>query len=179
MPNARLARLQVARWARGVKALGFDGIHWDTLGRIAGNAAREQAGIHAFLETAHGLLARQGLRQTMNFVDLAWWDRRVVRRYCEFPYAEVWSPQSERRYYAEMAHPDMAGVRGVMAMYASVAVPDGWTAAEVVCARHREARRHGLFYIAVGDGARRMHNEYWPHTVPLTPAEAACLRVSH
>jgi hypothetical protein len=174
--NAAWAQLMVSRWAGTVKELGFDGIHWDTLGHIAGDYGAETAGIHAFIRTTRGLLQPYGLRQTMNLVDLAWWDRAVVRESLEFPYVEVWSDATAHRYYAEMDQPDMAGVRGVIAMYASVAVPAGWSASEVICARHQEAERHHLVYLAVGDGARRMKSEYWPETVPLTVAESACLR---
>ncbi|MCG3150226.1 MAG: hypothetical protein PCFJNLEI_03707 [Verrucomicrobiae bacterium] len=175
--NAAWAKHMVSRWARRVKQLGFDGIHWDTLGKIAGDYGAETAGIHAFLKTARPLLARHGLRQTMNLVDMAWWDRAIVREQLEFPYVESWSDATTKRYYAEMDHSEMAGTRGVLAMYATVAVPAGQTAAEVICARHAEAQRHNLVYLIVGDGARRMKTEYWPDTVPLNEAENACLQV--
>jgi hypothetical protein len=175
-PNAAWAVHMVERWAQPVKKLGFDGIHWDTLGRLAGDYAKEAAGMHAFLETAHSLLQHLGLRQTMNMVDLAWWNRDIIRSHLEFPYAETWSTNTLQRYYAEMDQADMAGIRGVVAMYPSVAVPLGATATDVICARWNEARRHHLVYLIVGDGARRMKNEYWPGTVPLTAAESACLQ---
>jgi hypothetical protein len=174
--NAAWAGHMVDRWAHPVKELGFDGIHWDTLGRIAGDYGKETVGIHDFIRTAHGLLQGQGLRQTMNLVDLAWWDRAVVRKYLEFPYVETWSVGTANRYYAEMDKPDMAGIRGVFAMYPSVSVPPGWTETDVIRARRNEARKHRLAYLVVGDGARRMKGQYWPETVPLTAAESACLR---
>lgn len=177
--NAAWARHQVGRWAPAVKQLGFDGIHWDTLGRIAGDYAKEMAGMHAFLRTAHELLAGQGLRQTMNMVDLAWWDRRIVRTYLTFPYAETWSPEVANRYFAEMDHPDMAGLRGVFAMYPSVCVPKGWTETDVIRARYTEAAKHHLAYLIVGDGPRHMRNEYWPDTVPLSPDEDALLKINN
>jgi hypothetical protein len=174
--NAAWAVHMIDRWGGPIKQLGYDGIHWDTLGRIAGDYGAETAGIHAFIRTAEGLLQGQGLRQTMNMVDLAWWDRAVVRKHLEFPYAEVWSPDTANRYYAEMDQPDMAGIRGVFAMYPSVSVPAGWTETDVIRARRSEGRKHHLVYLVVGDGARRMKNEYWPETVPLTAAESACMR---
>jgi hypothetical protein len=177
-PNAAWAAHMVEHWAGPVKVLGFDGIHWDTLGRLAGDYASETAGIHAFLQTAHAQLQRLGLRQTMNMVDLAWWDRDVVRSHLEFPYAETWSTNTLQRYFAEMDQADMAGIRGVVALYPTVAVPPGATATDVICSRWNEARRHQLVYLIVGDGARRMKNEYWPGTVPLTAAESACLQGS-
>ena len=174
--NAAWARHMAERWATPVQQLGFDGIHWDTLGRLAGDYGAEVAGMHAFIETAQGLLSGLGLRQTMNFVDLAWWDRGIVRRNLEFPYAETWSPTVAASYYREMDSPDMAGVRGVHAMYPTVAVPPGQTAAQVICERRNQGRQHRLAYLIVGDGARRMKTEYWPDTVALSEAESACLR---
>jgi len=174
--NAAWATHMVDRWANAIKELGFDGIHWDTLGRIAGDYGKETAGIHAYIQTAHGLLQNQGLLQTLNFVNLAWWDRAMVRKYMEFPYAETWSPEIANRYYAEMDKRDMAGVRGVFAMYPSVSVPAGWTETDVIRARRNEGRKHHLVYLVIGDGARRMKGQYWPETVPLTAAESAFLR---
>ena len=166
----------VGLWTGPIKALGFDGIHWDTLGRIAGNYEAEKSGIHAFLHTAHGLLQNQDLRQTMNMVDLAWWDPEIVKKYLEFPYGEMWSNDALNHYYAEMDRPELSGIRGVFSMYPSVKVPEGWTSTDVICARHREGRRHHLAYLIVGDGARHMKNEYWPDTAALNDLENACLR---
>lgn len=174
--NAAWAEHMVMRWAGSVKQLGFDGIHWDTLGRIAGDYGAETIGMHDFIHTTHQLLQPQGLRQTMNMVDLAWWDRQVVRKHLEFPYAETWTHETAGRYFAEMDQPDMAGIRGVWAMYPTVLVPADLTETDVICTRHNEGLKHHLSYLVVGDGARRMKNEYWPDTVPLTTAESACLQ---
>ena len=174
--NGPWAEHMVEIWASPVKQLGFDGIHWDTLGRIAGDYAAETVGIHAFLSTTHGLLQNCGLRQTMNMVDLAWWDRGIVRDDLEFPYAEVWSSQARDCYFSMMDEPEMAGIHGVFAMYPSVAVPEGVSPDWVICDRMVEGRRHRLAYLIVGDGARRMKNEYWPHTIPLTARDSVCLK---
>lgn len=174
--NAAWAGHMVGRWAAPIKDLGFDGIHWDTLGRVAGDYEKESAGMHEFLRTAHGLLRTTGLRQTLNFVEMSWWDREVVRKFLEFPYAEVWSPAPASKYYAEMDQPDMTGTGGVIAFYPSVAVPPGSTELDVIRTRRRESRKHRLAYLVVGDGARRMKREYWPDTVALTSEEIACLR---
>ena len=176
-PNAAWAVFMVDRWAPDIKALGFDGIHWDTLGPIAGDRGAEVAGWQAFLTTAHERLKPYGLLQTMNFVELHGWDRALVTAYCEFPYAEVWFNETERRYYNEMDHTDMAGLRGVLAMYPSVQKPAGWSEADVIIARREEARRHRLVYVVVGDGERRMRHEYWPDTVPLSEKERDALRL--
>ncbi len=175
--NGAWARHQVARWAGPIRDLGFDGIHWDTLGRIAPEYGAETGGIHAFLREAKKLLEPRGLRQTMNFVDLSWWDRKVVAECVEFPYVEAWSHETANRYFAEMdADPVLAGRRGVFAMYPYVGVPAGWTESEVLRDRWVRAKQHHLVYLLVGDGARRMKAEWWPDTVPLTEGESEFLR---
>ncbi len=175
--NAAWARHMTQLWAPAVKNLGFDGIHWDTLGRIAGDYGAETDGIHAFLQTARPLVEQSGLRQTMNMVDMAWWDREIVRGQLEFPYVEAWSNDTANRYYSEMDSSYFSGVRGVIAMYPSTAMPAGSTATDVIRARHNEALKHHLSYLIIGDGARRMKNEYWPDTVPLSATEIALLQI--
>lgn len=161
----------VATWAPTIKQMGFDGIHWDTLGRLAPDYQAETGGIHDFLRTARAELRRFGLVQTLNFVDLAWWDTGVVLDLVEFPYAEVWSPGSEQNYYRAMFHPILLRRRGVIAFYPTAAMTPGWSESQVLIQRHREAARHGLLYVAIADGDRRVVNEYWPNTKPLTPEE--------
>ena len=178
LPNAAWARLMAGRWAPAVKQLGFDGIHWDTLGRIAGDPKAEAIGIQDFLKTACGLLERQGLLQTMNFVDLQGWDRQTVLTCCEFPYAEVWSDAVKEKYFQEMAAPEMHGVRGVWAMYPTTVKPAEMTETKILADRHADAVLHNLAFVLVGDGARRMRTEYWPATVPLNEAEHLLLRVN-
>jgi hypothetical protein len=176
--NGAWARHMAARWAPEIRQLGFDGIHWDTLGALASDRAAETAGTHAFLRTTQAELRRHGLLQTLNFVDLAWWDVGVVLDTVEFPYAEVWSPGAEQAYYRAMFRPDLLQRRGAMAFYPSVAIPSGWTESRVLIARHQEAARHGLVYIAIGDGERRVVNEYWPNGKPLTTEERRALAVT-
>jgi hypothetical protein len=174
--NAAWAEHQVVRWAPAIRRLGFDGIHWDTLGRIAGSYGAETAGMHAFLEKTHQLLETFQLKQTMNFVDMAWWDQSRIKQFVEFPYVEVWSSPSAQRYMTEMDSAGMAGMRGVFALYPSVDVPPGWTESQVMIHRRNQAAKHNLDYLVIGDGARRMKNQYWPETIELTPDEIAALR---
>ncbi len=175
-PNAAWARLMVGRWAPSIRAFGFDGIHWDTLGPLAGDPSAEAAGVRAFLRTARDLLAAQGLRQTLNFVELHWWDPALIRETCEFPYAEIWFTGTEQRLYEAMAHPALNGARGVMAMYPKADRPAGWSDTDLLLARAAEARKHNLVYVAVGDGARRLNHEYWPDTAPLNEEERTFFR---
>jgi|GEM_PF-3349096 hypothetical protein len=175
-PNEAWARFMVERWAPTVKDLGFDGIHWDTLGPIAGDRGAETLGIHAFIRTTHGLLEKYELLQTMNFVELHWWDDALIKTYCAFPYVEVWFHDTERRYYDRMDAPAMQGIRGVIAMYPFVEKSADWTETDIIKARAGEARKHNLVYVIVGDGERRMRHEYWPDTIPLNEAERDFLR---
>jgi hypothetical protein len=176
--NAAWARHQVSIWGPAVRAFGFDGIHWDTLGPIAGDLGAETTGFHEFLATAEPALAKLGLAQTFNFVNLAWWTPAVARDLVEFPYAEVWNMSIEQDYYRRMAAPELAGRWGVMALYPSVDVPPGWTQTQVMIARYREAPRHRLRYLVLGDGQKRLVNEYFPGAIPLTADELAQIRQS-
>jgi hypothetical protein len=172
--NAAWARHQVAAWGPQVAAMGFDGVHWDTLGPIAGSYGAETAGFHAFLVEAAPLLANLGLKQTLNFVNLSWWDESLLD-VVAFPYAEVWSMAIEQRLYAAMADPAMQARWGVMAFYPSQDGPPGWTQSQVMLARWNAAPTHHVRYLVVGDGARRLVDEYFPGGVPLTPDEISAM----
>lgn len=172
--NGAWARHQVAVWGEAVQSLGFDGIHWDTLGATASDYAAETGGTREFLATAQALLANLGLKQTMNFVNLAWWDDSLLE-VVAFPYMEVWSMTMESQLYAAMASPAMSARWGVMAFYPSVDIPSGMTASQVMLGRWSEAPKHHARYLVVGDGAKRLVTEYFAADVPLTAAEIATL----
>jgi Glycosyl hydrolase family 66 len=173
--NAGWATHQVGVWGQAVADLGFDGIHWDTLGPIAGDSAAETAGFHDFLNTASPLLQSLGLLQTLNFVNVSWWDESLLS-VVAFPYAEVWSMAIEQQLYTQMASPAMQARWGVMPFYPSVDTPDGWTQSQTMIARWNEAPQHHLHYLVVGDGQMRLVNEYFPSGVPLTSDEVAALK---
>jgi hypothetical protein len=172
--NAAWAQHQVTVWAPTVASLGFDGIHWDTLGPIAGDYGAETAGIHAFLGSAGPSLQGFGLLQTMNFVSVSWWDDSLVNL-VEFPYAEVWSMSEEQTWYAALAAPALQASWGVMAFYPSVDLPAGWSQSQVMIARWNEAPQHQARYLAVGDGRKRLVTEYFPDAVDLTDPEVSAL----
>jgi hypothetical protein len=162
-----------------MKDLGFDGIHWDTLGPKAGDYGSEVSGTHAFLRRAKGSLAGLGLSQTMNFVNLAWWNPGLVASgLVAFPYAEVWSHALEESYYAAMNDRALAGMWGVMAFYPMVDKPEGWTDSEVMLARWAEAPKHRLMYLILGDDERRLADAYFPDATPLSPSEKATIAAS-
>lgn len=174
--NASWAQYMVRTWAPAVQAMGFDGIHWDTLGPIAGSYEAEANGTHAFLQEAQGLLASQyNLLQTMNFVALSWWDDNVARYLVTFPYVEVWAKEQQDRYYANMAKSLFAGDRGVMAYYPSVDDPQGLPQGQLMMLRWVSAYNNNLVYLLIGDGNKRLVNEYFPGGVPLTPTESDTL----
>jgi hypothetical protein len=166
-------------WGPAVKDLGFDGIHWDTLGKKAGDYGSEVNGTHAFLRRAKGNLVALGLSQTLNFVDLAWWDPDLVASgLVTFPYAEVWSMASEQSYYAAMNYPALARMWGVMAFYPTVDKPEGWTDSEVMLARWAEAPKHRLMYLVLGDDEKCLVSPYFPDAKPLSPSEKAKITAS-
>jgi hypothetical protein len=177
--NEAWAERMTGVWATAVKELGFDGIHWDTLGPKAGDYGAEVNGTHAFLRRAKRNLADLGLSQTLNFVDLAWWDPGLVANgLVAFPYAEVWSMTSEKSYYAAMNDPALAGIWGVMAFYPTVDKPEGWTDSDVMLARWAEAPKHRLRYLILGDDEKCLVSPYFPDAKPLSPSEKAKMTAS-
>lgn len=171
--NSAWADYQVNIWANEIKNLGFDGIHWDTLGPLNGQRASD---VYAFFIRAHDLLEQKGLAQTFNFVDMSWWDRDKIKSYLEFPYAEVWTTPTAYNYYSEMDN-NMGGKWGVFAMYPGVEMPSGWTESQTMLARWKEAPKHHLVYLVVGNGNVRMKGRgldwSWYGVVPITPEETA------
>jgi len=177
--NAAWADHQVATWAPAIAGLGFDGVHWDSLGRIAGNYPSETAGFHAFLRRAAPQLAKHRLMQTMNFVDLNWWDESLLD-VVAFLYAEVWSGGSQQGLHAAMGSAAIQARGGVMAFYPLVDDAGQRTNSlalqqAAMIARWNDAPDHHLRYLVVGDGARRLVSEYFPDAVPLTPDEVDAL----
>lgn len=174
--NAAWARFMVNRWAPQIMELGFDGIHWDTLGAIAGNYDAEKSGVLEFIQQSAELLPIFGLQQTMNFVSLAWWDPAVVQRFLTFPYVEVWSPEEERKYYEQFHGGPLEGRRAVIAYYPSQDIPVGWDESQTMLARWEAAEDRGLSYLLVGDNLRRLHNEYFPNNRDLQSQEIRALQ---
>src|SRR5262249_1986187 len=154
-------------WGPAVKDLGFDGIHWDTLGRKAGDYDSEIKGTRAFLGRTKEKLDALKLSQTLNFVDLAWWNSDLVTSgLVAFPYAEVWSRAKQQEYYVAMNDPALTGMWGVMAFYPTVDKPEGRTDSEVMLARWAEAPKHRLVYLILGDDERRLVGPYFPAATP-------------
>lgn len=176
--NEPWARYQVFRWAPEIKKLGFTGIHWDTLGKLAGDPAAEQTGMHEFIKTAASLLKGYGLLQTFNFVSLAWWDADIIKNNLAFTYAEVWNGDEEKKYYDFMLQNNMNAPEnsGVIAYYPSKDVPSEWCEEAVMVARWIEAEKNNLTYLLVGDGSKRLHNEYFPNNRLLLSKEVEALR---
>ncbi len=174
--NSYWACFMVHRWAPGIAELGFDGVHWDTLGALAEDYTAESKGIADFIEQAAQLLPAFHLLQTLNFVSLAWWDSSLISQKLCFPYAEVWNRSEEQRYYQFIKSGPLEGRRGVIAYYPSQDLPLGWTEAENMQARWNEAEQHGLSYLVLGDNLRRLHNEYFPNNRGLELQDIRTLR---
>jgi hypothetical protein len=185
--NAALADHQCDVWVSTVHKLGFDGIHWDTLGANAGDYEAETAGTHEYLVRAKSNLARLNLLQILNFsgpnpshTAPAWWDPNLVTSgVIAFPFFEVFKMEYEKLCYAAMADPALANaspfpIWGVLAFYPYYDrphYPDGtpWFEVDVLLARWFFAPKNRLVYEAVGDGHRRLQNEYLPYNFTMSP----------
>ncbi len=174
--NAAWADHMVQTWAPEIKAMGFDGIHWDSLGPIAGDYTAETNGTQAFLQETKKALAPYGLKQTFNFVNLSWWSNEVLSN-LEFPYAEVWNMTLETNYYTKVAKIIFGQLGAVMAFYPNADVPQGWTNSQVLIARFQQAQKFHVAYLAIGDGNRRVTGAYLPDTQPLSDAETEALKI--
>lgn len=165
--NREWAIHQVSIWGEAVKDLGFDGIHWDTLGSLSSDYTVEERGVWDFIKTSFGLLKQFGLRQNMNFVDLAWFDLRRVARYIEFPYAELWSKSTEDFVVRMSRSPS----HGVVVSYSSYVFGDKEEQFEEILDRAIFAKQNGHTFLLVGDGNYRLETEYFPSRIELTEYE--------
>lgn len=188
--NGALAEYQVAAWVDIVKELGFDGIHWDTLGVKAKDYAAESRGVNEFLRVAGKLLKQHGLLQTMNMVDTHWWDNSLFPDVLHFPYAEIWSPFHEGLFYQRIrgnSYSVIANYPGtemngcccttatdchLCAKYGEkkyARCPNNYTQQELLEIRWVAAARKGARYAVVGNGLNRLVTEFFPWTIPLAP----------
>lgn len=168
-PDRAWAERMVKVWARPIQELGFDGIHWDTLGQKAGNPNDESAAMHEFLKYSYVKLQEMGLRQTANFVDLHWWHDPILREYVEFPYAEVWHEKTKDAYYSKIKelfskNSPKGELWGVIAFYPQAA---GRNCASLFI----EALSHRCSYLFLGDGEKRLVNEYFPGAIDMIEEE--------
>jgi hypothetical protein len=184
--NAALATYQVDAWLTPLTDLGFNGVHWDTLGPEALDKGAEAYGVSAFLVQAGSLLAAHGLPQTMNQLDANWWDESLFARgVLAFPYAEVWYPEAESLFYARAPRggvianypgssrngcccvaPGDCGACTSQRQYAHC--PYNWTQEDILEARWQMAWNHNLRYLLVGNGLERLIGEYFPETTGLS-----------
>jgi hypothetical protein len=118
--NGPLAAYQCSAWAEPVRALGFTGIHWDTMiappAGSAGDAWR--AGAKAFVMTAADRLKAQNLLQTFNDLSLSFAITTDASYFSQgeklaFPYSEVWSQAEEAAFYEAI----VPGAGAVIAHY--------------------------------------------------------------
>jgi hypothetical protein len=193
--NAALATYQVDAWLPVISDLGFNGVHWDTLGSIAVDKTAEAEGVSAFLLQAGKLLAVHGLPQTMNQIDTNWWNESLFNQgVLAFPYSEVWSPEAESLFYAKSPR------GGVIANYPGSSrngcccaapgncsttcmprrlftnCPYNWTQEQVLETRWQAAWDHQVRYLVVGNGFERLIDEYFPETTGLSKSSIALIQ---
>lgn len=169
--NDHLAKYIVNLWAPSIKLLKFNGIHWDTLGALAGNYNAEKLGFYAFLKKSKELLLSYNLKQTANFVNFAWWDEYIVQSYVEFPYAEVWSSNKESEYLSFMLKLNNKDFWGVIAFYPTVDKSHNETETSIIFKRFQRSKLHHLHYAIIANGKNRLIREYIPLNRPLTLEE--------
>lgn len=104
--NAAWAMRFVPQWGAFVRELGASGIHWDQIGDWEMKLSKARADFPGFLRASLHILKREGLQQTINFVNGYGWDPTLmwdinagwVGRAIAFPYWEVCSPKDYKRY---------------------------------------------------------------------------------
>lgn len=104
--NAALARYQCYAWGEAVHALGFFGIHWDTMITVSDKQAQINGALEFVREAQTLLWHDYTLHQTFNDIKM---DFGIVQTpelfpgVLHFPYAELWDdPETESRNYAAL-----------------------------------------------------------------------------
>jgi len=181
-PSQEWATRMVNVWGKTVKELGFDGIHWDSLGIIS--LDNQTLGFLDFLERSSQLLTPLGLLQTFNFVDLHWLTDYPIVKCCretylyyerflktvDFLYAEVWN-STQHSQYASLVR---SRQRGVVAFYPSIDfsgrkdISDIYIQERNIMSRTTYSRENNLSYLIIGNGNRRLINEYFLNDTPVS-----------
>ncbi|CAE8649073.1 unnamed protein product [Polarella glacialis] len=184
----------VKLWAPAAASLGFDGIHWDQLGRVSDDAAQNAklaSGIGTFLERSGRELRRAwGLKQTFNFVDGFGWHPSLYQvvgaggSVVEFPYWECWSDATEWIFWSLFnfssqgeGHRHALG-HAVFARYPDPSCcgnPAGALADDLMWARWMRAASACGSYLVLGDGDSRLVREYFPGSARLSDFERAAM----
>lgn len=177
-PTAAWGRYQARLYGAAASALGFDGVHWDTLGHQPCGAVDAEAyitadGFGTFLKAAKAELASltpSPLLQTLNWVG-AWGYRKEAHRpLVTFPYAECWEDDCQRHFLGNGSGLGEGGYGGVLAYYPC-------TNATFLVGEWAYAASKGSSYLVLSDGARHLTNEYFPNAqkAPLGEDEASAL----
>lgn len=176
VPNGGWAKHIAPQWARFAAGLGFDGIHWDTLGA--------DGDLPSFLLTAQPILRAEGLLQTCNFVDGAGWhDWLLSTSVVQFPYWEIWNvPLVRDTFFARLKR----WKTGVFACYPGIGPvhtgepqnneEKGVFPLDIMVKRWQRARRHGASYLVISDGVRHIQTAYLPYTIGISWADVRKVR---
>lgn len=182
VPTPAWAKRVAPRWAAWASALGFSGIHWDTLGNFKGMSLAG-CDIPGFLRAALPILQEHGLAQTCNFVDGFGWDPSLLarvgwaRNVIAFPYWEVWTvPDVENRFFEHVT----SRAPSVFVCYPGRTAEHkeerqnkhagGLSPLDLAVNRWKKATHRGSTYLAVGDGCRHIQTEYFPATAAIPEA---------
>lgn len=183
-------------WAPAAVSLGFDGIHWDQLGRVSDDAEQNALmarGIRDFLHAARQRLSSKfGLAQTFNFVDGFGWHESLYSGgrgsgTVEFPYWECWSDATEWIFWSlfnfSQEARDRSHARGhaVFARYPGPGCcgnPDSSPLDDLMWERWMRAASGCTSYLVLGDGDRHLVNEYFPSGKAMTDFERAAMTMA-
>lgn len=166
----------VDMWAPPAVDLGFDGIHWDSLGRVSDDpseCAEMAASVTGFLQLARGRLwSEWRLRQTFNFVDGFGWHPSLYEGNgndaVEFPYWECWTDQTEWIFWSLFNYSAKPAGHAVFVRYPDpncCGNPVGSNADANLMGRWARAVSACNAYLVLGDGNRRVKTEYLPVNV--------------
>lgn len=184
-PNAAWARKIAPGWSKFASRLGFDGIHWDTLGSFSA-AMQANTDLPGFLLESRKILDQYQLQQTANFVDGFGWNPILIQesqpggRTVAFPYWETWNvPEQEQFFYNNVAPGPNGG--GVFVCYPGRGPQHtgevqntgfvGVWPLDLLIDRWVKARRAGNTYLAIGDGVRHIETQYFPANVGISDAD--------
>jgi hypothetical protein len=194
--SSKWAAHMVDLWAPAAVSLGFDGIHWDQLGRVSDDASQNAMmarGIRDFLQGARQRLnSKFGLAQTFNFVDGFGWHESLYSGErgsgtVEFPYWECWSDATEWIFWSLFNFSQQASDRShdrghaVFARYPGPGCcgnPDSSPLDDLMWERWMRAASGCTSYLVLGDGDRHLVNEYFPSGEALTDFERAAMTMA-
>eukprot|EP00040_Diaphanoeca_grandis_P025527 m.141547 g.141547 ORF g.141547 m.141547 type:complete len:407 (+) comp30192_c0_seq15:554-1774(+) len=160
-PTGEWGTWQASQYVNVATLMGFDGIHWDSLGTTPCGGVDTASyilenGYKDFLSNTSAVLTKYGLKQTLNFVNNLGYDKTKVETLLEFNYVECWGQGCIEEFGSNNGAGEHGGA--VIAYYPcknDTFFLDmfGWAA------------KYGNSYLVVADGLHYLANEYFPNAI--------------